>query len=101
MLVPQEESVLFGDVLAGAVAAADGDLVLKMDDDDWYGPDFVADLLLARAYSGAELVGMPSEYHYLAPKDVTVRRGHRAELYAHFVAGGTMLIERGLLREVG
>ena len=72
-----------------------------MDDDDWYGPDFVADLLLARAYSGAELVGMPSEYHYLAPKDVTVRRGHRAELYAHFVAGGTMLIERGLLREVG
>ncbi len=101
VLVPQEESVLFGDVLAGAVAAADGDLVLKMDDDDWYGPDFVADLLLARAYSGAELVGMPSEYHYLAPKDVTVRRGHRAELYAHFVAGGTMLVERGLLREVG
>jgi hypothetical protein len=101
VLVPQEESVLFGDVLAGAAAAADGDLVLKMDDDDWYGPDFVADLLLARAYSGAELVGMPSEYHYLAPKDLTVRRGHRAELYAHFVAGGTMLIECGLLREVG
>ena len=81
--------------------AADGDLVLKMDDDDWYGPDFVADLLLARAYSGAEMVGTPAEYHYLVPKDVTVRRGHQAELYAPFVAGGTMLIERGLLREVG
>ena len=50
------------------VAAADGDLVLKMDDDDWYGPDFVADLLLARAYSGAELVGTPAEIHYLVPK---------------------------------
>jgi hypothetical protein len=56
---------------------------------------------MARSYSGAELVGAPSEFHYLAPKDVTVRRGHRAELYAHFVAGGTMLIDRGLLREVG
>jgi hypothetical protein len=98
---PHDESVLFGDVLAGAVAASDGDLVLKMDDDDWYGADFVSDLLLARAYSGAELVGTPSELHYLVPKDVTVRRGHRAELYAHFVAGGTMLIERGLLRSVG
>ena len=98
---PHDESVLFGDVLADAVSAADGDLVLKMDDDDWYGPDFVTDLLLARSYSGAELVGAPSEFHYLMPKDVTVRRGHRAELYAHFVAGGTMLIERGLLREVG
>jgi hypothetical protein len=98
---PHDESVLFGDVLAGAVAAADGDLVLKMDDDDWYGADFVSDLLLARGYSGAELVGTPSELHYLVPKDVTVRRGHRAELYARFVAGGTMLIDRGLLREVG
>jgi hypothetical protein len=98
---PQDESVLFGDVLAGAAAAADGDLVLKMDDDDWYAADFVADLLLARAYSGAELVGAPSEFHYLVPQDVTVRRGHKAELYANFVAGGTMLIDRGLLREVG
>jgi hypothetical protein len=96
-----DESVVFGDVLADAVAAADGDLVLKMDDDDWYGPDFVADLLLARAYSGAELVGTPAEVHYLVPKDVTVRRGHRAELYAHFVAGGTILIDRGLLRALG
>jgi hypothetical protein len=98
---PQDEATLFGDVLADAVTAADGDLVLKMDDDDWYGPDFVTDLLLARAYSGAELVGTPSEMHYLVPEDVTVRRGHQAELYAHFVAGGTMLVDRGLLRSVG
>ena len=98
---PHDGSAVFGDVLADAVSAADGDLVLKMDDDDWYAPDFVTDLLLARAYSGAELVGAPAEYHYLVPKDVTVRRGHKAELYAPFVAGGTMMVERGLLREVG
>jgi hypothetical protein len=98
---PQDETTLFGDVLADAVTAADGDLVLKMDDDDWYGPDFVTDLLLARSYSGAELVGTPSEMHYLVPEDVTVRRGHQAELYAHFVAGGTMMVDRGLLRSVG
>jgi hypothetical protein len=98
---PHDPEVTFGDVLAGAATAADGDLVLKMDDDDWYGPDFLSDLLLARSYSGAELVGASAEFHYLAPRDVTVRRGHQAERYAHFVAGGTMLIDRGLLREVG
>ncbi len=98
---PQDSSVLFGDVLNAGVQAADGDLVLKMDDDDWYGRDFVADLLLARSYSGAEMVGTPAEYHYLAERDVTVRRGHQAERYAPFIAGGTMLVERGLLREVG
>ena len=59
-VVPVGEDAVFGDVLNAAVEAADGDLVLKMDDDDWYAPDFVADLLRARAYSGAELVGPPT-----------------------------------------
>ena len=72
-----------------------------MDDDDWYGPDFVADLLLARDYSGAEIVGMPAEYLYLEPLDVTVRRNDASENWGRFVAGGTMMLDRALLREVG
>ncbi|MCD4523845.1 hypothetical protein [Nocardioides sp. cx-173] len=100
-IVPATAQTVFGDVLAAASDAASGDLVLKMDDDDWYAPDLVADLLRARAYSGAQLVGTQSELHYLAEPDLTVKRGYPSELYAVFVAGGTMLIERGLLREVG
>lgn len=100
-VVGQPETTLFGDVLAAAAGAATGDVVLKMDDDDWYAPDVVADLLRARAYSGAELVGMPAEFHYLAEPDLTVKRGHPSEFYARFVAGGTMMIDRDLLREVG
>ena len=42
-----ESTELFGSVLNRAAAVATGDLLLKMDDDDWYGPDFAADLLLA------------------------------------------------------
>lgn len=100
-VVPAPEDMLFGDVLHRAATAADGDVLLKMDDDDWYAPDVVADLLRARAYSGAQLTGMPPEFHYLAPVDATVKRGHPAELYANFVAGGTMLVDRDALREVG
>jgi hypothetical protein len=72
-----------------------------MDDDDWYAPDVVADLLLARSYSGAELVGMPDDVYYLEPSDETVRLGQRTEVYRQFVAGGTLMVDRGLLREVG
>jgi hypothetical protein len=100
-VLPQPESVAFGDVLDAACRAAGGDVLLKMDDDDWYGPDVVADLLRARAYSGAELVGMAAELHYLSGEDLTVKRGHPVECYASFVAGGTMMVERALLREVG
>jgi hypothetical protein len=99
--VPRPAEELFGDVLNAAAEAAQGDVVLKMDDDDWYGPDFVADLLLARSYSGAELVGMPDDVYFLEPSDETVRLGQPSEVYRQFVAGGTLMVDRGLLREVG
>ena len=100
-VLPQPAEMLFGDVLETAARAAGGDVVLKMDDDDWYAPDVVADLVRARGYSGAEMVGMPAELHYLTEQDLTVKRGHPVELYARFVAGGTMLVDRAVLREVG
>lgn len=100
-LAPQPEETLFGDVLAHAGDAASGDLVLKMDDDDWYGPDVVSDLVLARTYSGAELVGMPAEFFYLEPLRRTVRRHEPTELYTRFVAGGTMMLARATLRSLG
>jgi hypothetical protein len=100
-VLPQPADTPFGDVLQAAALAASGEVVLKMDDDDWYAPDVVADLLRARAYSGAQLVGMPAEFHYLTEQDVTVRRGHSSEHHASFVAGGTMMVDRALLLEVG
>ena len=76
-------------------------MLFRSDDDDWYAPDVVADLLLARSYSGAELVGMPDDVYYLEPTDETVRLGQPSEVYRQFVAGGTLMVDRSLLREVG
>lgn len=98
-------SEFFGDVLTAAARAASSDVLLKVDDDDWYAPDAVHDLLMARRFSGADVVGMPSEFVYLhanAEREaLTVRRRHPSELFARFVAGGTLLLDRGLLRSLG
>ncbi|MCW2814756.1 MAG: glycosyl transferase, family 2, partial [Nocardioides sp.] len=91
----------FGDVLRRATDAAQGDVVLKMDDDDFYGPDVVTDLLLARRYSGADVVGMPAELVYLEQAHTTVRRRGPSEDFGAVVAGGAMLLDRTLLRELG
>jgi hypothetical protein len=100
-LAPQRADAVFGDVLNLACHVASGDVVVKMDDDDWYAPDTLADLLLARAYSGAELVGMPDDLYYLEPTDETIRLGQPSEVYRQFVAGGTLMLDRALLHEVG
>ena len=90
-----------GAVLQEATDAASGDVLLKLDDDDWYGPDVVTDLLLARRYSGATLVGMPAELVRVVPADATVRRKGPSENFGPLVAGGTMLIGAADLRALG
>jgi hypothetical protein len=96
---------LFGDVLNAGVRVSSGDVVVKMDDDDFYGPHFLLDLLLARDYSGADVVGTPAEFVFLEDLDRTVRRAgtprDASERFASIVAGGTIMISRELLVSVG
>ncbi|WP_310527449.1 glycosyltransferase, partial [Nocardioides sp.] len=96
-----DKDVFFGDVLDDAASVADGDVLLKVDDDDWYSPHAIHDLLLARRYTGAEVVGMPSEFVFLEELGVTARRNHPTEIHNRFVAGGTLMIDREVLRSVG
>ncbi len=98
---PHDKDALFGDVLNDAASVADGDVLLKVDDDDWYSPHAIHDLLLARRYTGAEVVGMPSEFVFLEELGVTARRNHPTEIHNRFVAGGTIMIDRQVLRSVG
>ncbi|MGW0804971.1 glycosyltransferase [Nonomuraea sp. NPDC002799] len=96
-----DRGAVFGEVLNEAAARASGSFLLKMDDDDWYGPDFLADLLLAHAYSGAQVVGTVPEFVYLSAIDVTVHRRQVTEQITSFVAGGTILVERSAFQAVG
>ncbi|MEU1732999.1 glycosyltransferase [Streptosporangium sp. NPDC020145] len=95
-------AVPFGEVLNLAAAGASGEYVAKWDDDDWYGPEHLADLLLARAYSGADIVGTAAEFFHLEPLGVTVRRtDYTSEIWSDHVAGGTILSGRDLFTRTG
>ncbi|MFG1682260.1 glycosyltransferase [Nonomuraea sp. NPDC049269] len=96
-----DHRAVFGEVLNEAATRASGSFLLKMDDDDWYGPDFLADLLLAHSYSGAQVVGTVPEFVYLSSIDVTVHRKQITEQITSFVAGGTILVERSAFQAVG
>ncbi|GII62972.1 hypothetical protein Skr01_30570 [Sphaerisporangium krabiense] len=91
----------FGAVLNRAASRAGGAYLSKWDDDDWYGPDHLADMALARAYSGAELVGAASEFFYLRQIDVTIRRDWTSETMSNHVAGGTFVVSRSAFEALG
>jgi hypothetical protein len=101
-VVEVESTRVFGDVLNAALDRCSGRFVAKMDDDDWYGPHHLTDLLLAHAYSSASLVGLADHYVYLAHRDLTVRDvAHGTERPASRVSGGTLSIARDDLLAVG
>lgn len=92
---------VFGAVLNDAADRASGTVIAKWDDDDWYGPDHLADMLMARHYSSADLVGVTQDLVYLQELDVTVWRSYQTEKPSPDVVGSTIVIDRSLLDAVG
>lgn len=81
------------------VEAADGDLVAKIDDDDLYGPHYLADQAAALGYSGADVVGKQAHYMHLAGPGVTVLRyAAREHRFSDRVSGPTIVTRRDLAR---
>ncbi|MFZ0529089.1 MAG: hypothetical protein WAL91_00960 [Propionicimonas sp.] len=93
--------VIFGDVLARLSAAASGDFLSKVDDDDFYGPSHLSDLLTAWTYSEAQLVGKKLALVHFERTDTTVVRKFFLEGYRWDVAGGASLIGRHDLAAIG
>lgn len=88
-------SVPLGECLNRLVAAADGDLVAKIDDDDLYGPHYLADQAAALGYSGADVVGKQATYGYLAGPDLTILRyADREHRFTDRVSGATIVTRR-------
>ncbi len=92
---------LFGEALAAAVRRSSGDLIVKVDDDDIYGTEFLTDLVLAYVFSSADLVGKTTEYLWFEDINQTVHRRFAVEKYHHQAAGGAMMLSRSTYESIG
>ncbi|MGB7449426.1 MAG: glycosyltransferase family A protein [Ornithinimicrobium sp.] len=93
---------VFGTVLNRAFACASGELVGKVDDDDYLSDAHLLDLVMAHHYSGATLVGKSTTVVFLEAIDTTVRRLYGArETFTHRVSGATFLLSQTDLAAIG
>ncbi|MFI6811052.1 glycosyltransferase family 2 protein [Nonomuraea sp. NPDC050328] len=98
----------FGEVLNLLAARASGEYLAKWDDDDWYGPEHLADLVRAERHRGADVVGTTGEFFYLEPLRATIRRtrfasgaNYPSEVWTDHVAGGTIFVSRTTFHDIG
>lgn len=102
VVLPADESLSLGACLNMGIAAAEGELIAKMDDDNLYGEHYLSDLARAFDYSDAELVGKGAHYAYFEGGNTTMLRlpglEHR---YAFLVQGGTFLGKADMFRHYG
>lgn len=100
-IVEVPDTVLFGGALAEGVRRSSGDLITKLDDDDWYSEHHISDLVLAHLYSRADVVGKTTEYLFFEEVGQTVHRTFATERYHDQLAGGAMLLSRATFDALG
>ena len=85
-----------GESLNRARAVASGDVWTKFDDDDYYGPRYLEDLVLALESSRAAIVGKGTFYSYVEDRDglYLTPQAPENQFSARYVHGGTITADR-------
>lgn len=97
--VPADRTL--GYCMNAGVEAAEGQFLAKMDDDDFYGPHYISDLINAFQYTEADVVGKLSCYMYLEGTGAMVLRYPGQEYkYVNWVTGATMTWKREVSDQV-
>ncbi|MCQ2000397.1 glycosyltransferase family protein [Arthrobacter zhaoxinii] len=95
IVLPRPRSVSLGECLNACVAAAGGEVLSKMDDDDLYSPNYLRDLVAALQFSRADVVGKQAHYMYLAERNATLLRfADREHRFTTSVMGPTITARR-------
>jgi len=97
--VPQSRTL--GECLNRSIDESDSDYWTKFDDDDYYGPHFLTDLLTAFSYTDAALVGKYSYYAHLeGSRCLALRYPGIEHRYVTFLAGSAMVVRREVFDQV-
>ena len=100
VLLDASREVSLGECLNRCAAAASGQVLTKMDDDDHYGPHYLSDQLHALSYSGADIVGKQAHYMHLETSNAAILRfAAREHRFTDFVMGPTIVANRDVFTD--
>lgn len=95
------QSYTLAECLNHGLDHAEGKWVAKLDDDDYYGAYYIADLLLATRYTDAPVLGKRNCFCYLEGSDeLVLRYPDFAHRHVEYVTGATLFVRRDLFRRV-
>lgn len=91
-----DEEYSLGHCLNIAIQNSSGEIISKFDDDDYYAPNYLTDMIISMDYANADLVGKSSHYIYFEENDLLALKtmGSGIETYSDFVAGATLVFKR-------
>ncbi|WP_206050688.1 glycosyltransferase family protein [Nocardioides speluncae] len=96
-----DADLTLGACLNLGVQAADGQLVAKVDDDNFYGRHYLTDLVRALDYSGADVAGKWAHLVHLESSGANLLRfAEHEHRFTDLVQGGTLLLGRDLAAEL-
>ncbi|MGQ9008301.1 glycosyltransferase family protein [Bacillus stercoris] len=98
-----DENVSLGHCLNKAIQCSTGEIIAKFDDDDYYAPHYLEDMLHSMEYSGADIVGKSAHYVYLEERKLLILKtvGSGAERYSDFISGATLVFKKEVFISLG
>ncbi|GAA4690764.1 hypothetical protein GCM10023349_01630 [Nocardioides conyzicola] len=100
-VVEAPSHLTLGACLNRGAQVAGGDLIAKMDDDNYYGTHYLTDLVQALEAQGAGIAGKWAHYVWLRSTGAVVLRYPDFEsAWARRIQGGTMLFTADVLRDL-
>jgi spore maturation protein CgeB len=96
-----EEKYNLGTCLNYGIENASFEYIAKMDDDDYYGPEYCGDVINAFMYSEADVVGKQSNYIYFEQSNIlALKAPNKENRFTNFVAGSSICLKRNVFEKV-
>ena len=96
-VISADKSSTLGANLNRLIGESQGAIVARMDDDDWYGENYLRDMVNSLIISGAELAGKAASYIYFESTNQTILTySAKEKMFTDFVRGATTVAYRDL-----
>lgn len=96
-----DEKVSLGQCNNYAIQNCSYNYVAKFDDDDYYAPHYLKDMMAAFDYSQADIVGKSSRFIYFASKSILGLYKPCPEFsYVDYVVGATMVFKKAVWQKI-